>query len=82
MRPCSCSGNMDKIQVTQKVSGLSVNILVYLKSFRLKNFQVTHEKLKASWILLKETQKISKDLEKFADSLESNMTPRYIEDSK
>ena len=31
---------------------------------------------------LKETQKISKDLEKFAGSLESNMTPRYIEDSK
>ena len=40
MTPCSCSGNMDKIQVTQKVSGLSVNILVYIKSFRLKNFQV------------------------------------------
>ena len=54
MRPCSCSGNMDKIQVTQKVSGLSVNILVYLKSSRLKNFQVTHEKLKASWIVSKE----------------------------
>ena len=84
MTPCSCSGNMDKIQVTQKVSGLSVNILVYIKSFRLKNFQVEGilDSIQGTNSRLKETQKISKDLEKFADSLESNMTPRYREESK